>query len=660
MSPELITTLDAKPKDTESANASSAGSVVVSSEKLSTTLDNEPQVDNTASTNDEAEANVESPFDFSYWDEPPYESPLVQIDPILDGKLDTFTNDGNMSVVRGIKERVAENYDKYADGKLDETWGHIVTILSMIRPNNHLAERQLLEKSPGTIQSLYEQLGKFVQVLEASDEDDRRKVADNLKSIMVSFVAAYDEKLFDDQTVDTIIEYARQRATDYSATKNIGQAVKIVEKSGDSNCLSIYLDYYRELDISPDNDLGDYRTRADLLRNYFICHGLDAERAQGFRQNVFPLIEQHDPEVENVGASNSWSMEYGGFGISDFIIHSLVSEVNPKNTRDLIQAYREVPTSDFAKFEQNRKDSLELRGVLWRGRDWIHDEVSGIHNVLIAMLDYYETRDNEAVRQEKQAAIIEAMKSIPSNYQQNIGDLCFDLENYEKPVKRRVGETYQTSKLSEETEPAVVVLRRLVENTRQNTLDKPHTEDEQLNTLLEQLRVHPNERTGEVLVSWRQVGQLVAYTNELLISKQGDIGMRPSMVRALAYIDKMATYAMRGVSDRDWKELPYDPHFKEIVKFRDLTSSADKFNELWFETFWESFTRIPNWPDGVEDAYRKLSQRVLDQMNKMARDYNANQYTSYMAESLWSGNLNHELIGLADTRQSFRRYEGLS
>lgn len=611
--------------------------------------------DHVATIDDEPLSDIIDVFD-----EPPYVSPLDAIDPSLARELDSLTNETNMLLVRSLAQRIAEDYGKYADGKPIETWSQIVAIRELIGMNGHNAEQQILVKSPETIQALLEQLGKFVRITEDANEKDRKRIEWNLGFIMVPFAAAYDDRLFDDSTVDTIVEYARLNAPDQGAATNVGLAIEIIGKSGDPNCLPTYLDFYQELTSLPDNNLGGYRTKSDLLRAYFMSHGLDDQRVQGFRHNIFPLVEQRDPEVENLGATNSWPVEYGGFGISDFTIHCLVSEINPRNIRDLMQAYREIPTSDFAKFEQNRKDAAELMGALWRGRDWIHDEVPGVHNVLVAMLDYYETRDTEDVRQEKQAAILNAIARTPARYHHIIGDYGIDLDNYELPVKKLVGETYGTSTRSEDTELAVDVLRRLVENTRQTTLEKPHTEDERLNSMLDELLVYPNELTGEVHVSWGQVGQIVSYANELLRARQGEIGMRPSMVRALAYIDRMATHAMRGISDKDWLELPFDPHFKEIVKFRDLTSSADKFDERSFETFWKHFTIIPNWPDGVQDAYKELSKRILNQVNKMAQGYNSNRYTSYMSESLWSGNLNHELIGLTDTRTSFKRYEGLS
>lgn len=616
----------------------------------------EDQVDDRGTQNE-----LDIPLDIIDLYEPAYVSPLDSIDPELAGKLDAYADGDYDLIVRELKEIIAKDPEKYKVDKTDEAWRQIVEIRKLIGGNGHNAEQQLLKKSAETINALSKQMNKFVKIIEQTDEADREEVVWNLGFVMVPFAAAYDERLFNDVMVDKIVEYAQQSAHDLNASWDVGGAIEVVKKNHDPNCLPIYLDYYQELESSPNNDLGNYRTRSELLRHYFNSHGLDVGRVQGFRQNVFPLIDQQDPEVEKLGSTNSWPMDFGGFGISDYRIHCLVSEVNPKNTRDLIQAYREIPTSDFVKFEQNRKDAAELMYTLWEGRDWIHDEVPGVHSVLSAMLNYYETRSNKDVREEKKTAILQAIANkIPSGYQPIIGDYCFDLDNYEKLVKKMNGETYYTSIISEETEPAIDVLRRLVENTRQTTLEKPHTEDEQLNSLLEQLRVSPNEHTGAVHVSWRQVGELVAYTNQLLQSKQGEIGLRPSMVQALAYIDKMATYAMRGVSDRDWRELPYDPHFKDIVKFRELTSSADRFHEYSFEVFWQSFTHIPNWPDGVQDAYRKLSQRVLTQVNKMAKSYNSNRYTAYMTESLWSGNLNHELIGLTDTRQSFRRYEGLN
>lgn len=587
-----------------------------------------------------------------------YTSPLSTINPELDGILDTLTDDGNMQEIRLLKETIASNYD-LAAGITEETWRTIVAIRNLLGSNAHHADKPLLTKSTGTLEKLLIQMGKFSEIIESAEEKDRKKVAWNLGFVMVPFADAYDDELFGEPTVDTIIEHAKHGAYDLGAADNLGLAIRIIQKSSDPSCLPAYIDYYSEIESGPNNQIDTRRARTYILRAYFMSHGLDEQRVEGFRNNIFPLMEQQDKEVVNVGATNSWPREYGGFGISDFTIHCLISTVNPKNLRDLIQAYREIPTSDFAKFEQNRKDAAELVGTLWRGRDWIHDEVTGVHSVLAAMLDYYESRGDPDVHQEKQAAILEAVSKIPADYRPMLGSFCFDLENYEKPVKKLFGETYSSSITSEDTEPAIDVLRRLVENTRQTTLEKPHTEDEQLNNLLEHLQVKPNELTGEVHVSLRQVGQLVSYANQILISRQGEIGLRPSMVQALAYIEKMATYAMRGISDRDWQELPYDPNFKEIVKFRDLTCGPDNFDESSFEAFWQSFARIPDWPKGVQDSYKKLSHHILDQINKMAKQYNSNPYTSYMSDSLWSGNLNHELIGLTDTRQSFRRYEGL-
>jgi hypothetical protein len=494
--------------------------------------------------------------------------------------------------------------------------------------------------------------------------------------VVESLARSFDAKLFSDEMIDEIVRRIRESA-DFKEKKSyessngetrsydqfpmfsaLETAIEIVNLSQDPNCLPVFLDYWRELKSSPDDKIGRWQEKSDLLRNYFRSHGLDAKRVEGFRANVFPLIEANDSEVDGmVDATNAFPMHYGGFGVSDYNMHCLVSEVSPRYTAELIQAYREIPTSSFSRFEQNRQDAAALMGALWRGRDWIHDELPGIHDVVSAMLDYYESRDDETARAEKEAALLRVIAEKP--YAGLIGDFSLDLANYEKPIKKRVGR-YNDGKVLEETEPAIDVLRRIVKNTEQVTLEKPHTEDEGLNALLEQLDVRPNERTGEVHVNWNQVGELVRYTNDLLRTRQGQIGMRPSMIAALAYIEKIATYSMRGVGRKDWQELPYDPHFKEICRFRELVSSADGYSENDFENFWNGFSRVPYPEEGysrlapdytvLREHYRRLQTRTLRKIDGLAKMYISNPHTAYLTGALWSGNLNHEIVGLVDER----------
>lgn len=500
--------------------------------------------------------------------------------------------------------------------------------------------------------------------------EDKNKNIRQIRGVKESLAKDLNNESLSEMTVNQIVNvankienfstYVSQSQSLRSFGEQVRSAIKVVGESKDEKCLPVFLEYWRELRESPDDDFGQYVSRSSLVSRYFEHQGIDEKRVDGFRNNVFPMIDAKDPEVEVLQrAGNSWGMGYGEYGISDYTIHCLVSEVNPQNTQELVQAYREIPTSDFRRFEQNRIDAAALQGVLYGGRDFIHDEQPGVNELLSAMLDYYDSRNDEARLSESTAKleqiIAERLSRKNSGYYRDLQENAMNLENYSKDVT--VKNTYQIvgEKKPDYQVPAVDVLRRMVENTKTFDADnRPQTEDKGLNALIQQLDIRPNERTGEVGVDWNQVGELVKYANNLLNSRQGQTGMRPSTVSAIAYTEKIATYAMRGISKKDWQELPYDPAFKEICRFQELTSSADNYSEANFEQFWEKFSRVPYSEDGdfsvLQEHYKQLATRRLNQVNAFAKKYNSNEHTTYMTGSLWSGNLNHEIIGLTDAR----------
>ena len=49
----------------------------------------------------------------------------------------------------------------------------------------------------------------------------------------------------------------------------------------------------------------------------------------------------------------------------------------------------------------------------------------------------------------------------------------------------------------------------------------------------------------------------------------------------------------------------------------------------------------------ARETYGKPQQHILQNLRGLAAKYNSNPNTSHRAGSLWSGNLAHELIGLA-------------
>ena len=55
---------------------------------------------------------------------------------------------------------------------------------------------------------------------------------------------------------------------------------------------------------------------------------------------------------------NIWGMRKGNFGVADFTTHCYAVKINPPNLNNLIMIAKEVPTTDSARFEQNRIDAL--------------------------------------------------------------------------------------------------------------------------------------------------------------------------------------------------------------------------------------------------------------------------------------------------------------
>ncbi len=105
-----------------------------------------------------------------------------------------------------------------------------------------------------------------------------------------------------------------------------------------------------------------------VIRSYGRLHPLTEQSTVGFENKLLPAIDKQDPQVEVLQKpSNVWGMKRGDFGIADFTVHSYAVDVNPKNINELLMALREVPTSNVAKLEQNRKECF---GFGWHIRSF--------------------------------------------------------------------------------------------------------------------------------------------------------------------------------------------------------------------------------------------------------------------------------------------------
>ena len=384
-----------------------------------------------------------------------------------------------------------------------------------------------------------------------------------------------------------------------------------------------------------------------MFQNYCEIHGLDEERLKGFRESLFPQLEDiNSPIRPALNVDTNYGSSEQDFGSTDFIVHALVQKVSPRMTSELIAISRELPTTDIHRLSENRQDALSLSHTLWRSRDFVHNERPGLHELFSAMVDYYDTKDNPEMHESAESrlrAIIEERESPENGYEYDgfDGQMALSLENYDKIA---------TAHYSNVSEPAIDILRRMKENTEPVLLTPLKVEDAKLQKLLDLIAPAQNETTGEVNVDFKKVTELIDYLNFILESKQGKYGLEPSLISALNYAERMATFAIRSIDKKDYQELGFDPGLKELVKFNELTCSDRPFDAAEFEQFWSSFTREfgKDWDEDadVTERYQKLSTRVIGHVEGLAESLRKAGAPSRRIDGLWSGNLTRELIAL--------------
>ena len=294
------------------------------------------------------------------------------------------------------------------------------------------------------------------------------------------------------------------------------------------------------------------RTLNNIFTNFVRLHGIDRNTVTGFKTIIAPMLEQGHPALWPFSInSNVYSHHAGLYGVGDYSLKCLVSSHTPKEINELCCIHREVPTCDSCKFEQNRKVALRLeRAKFWTDRSFIHNELPGAHEMLLAIGDYYDHRDDNDF-----AEYACRLEELENQYHFGVlpNVLAFDV--YENPVADLDLGVYERDRPSRANERAIDILKRLIENTRPVSLEAPKTEYLELNQRLETIKPNINKRTGEVRVSMAEIAGAIKAVNELLKQLDNKQGVFPSTVAAIVFLDKMATYALRGLEQKESREL---------------------------------------------------------------------------------------------------------
>ena len=477
----------------------------------------------------------------------------------------------------GLKKHVYKNAANLEEVS-DEHLTNIFRVAGAISHSTGGTEELLVGYDSDKLETICDSLNSFYS--RVADLMPEHKLDRRIMGIGECLVRNYNDKLIEGDFLESLAKYSAEAFSDkskeYKIIQGLESGIQGISKNEDSGRLfDGYMNYYDGL-VESDDKITKYDTKSQVLSRYVRGHGIKPSTIKGFKDIVFPLMEQKDDEVlPIIEGGNAYGTTIGMYGVADYTEECLLSSYNPGEIDRLIRIYHEIPTSDYRKFEQNRKDAARLQGTIIGGRDFIHDERPGTNEMLVAIKNYYEHRDsNDSANYKFRLAELE------DKYHFGVLPNAFNIEAYEKPIEYM--SEHNRAEEGNKDETALDILNRLIENTRPNLLEAPKIKNEELNKLMENISPTINERTGEVLVDFDKVGTAVAKMNEILLQNKGKQGIYPSTVSAIAFLDKMSAHALRNASRKDLQELPFDPKFKEMMRFSQLTSSTE-YNENDFE-----------------------------------------------------------------------------
>ncbi len=384
--------------------------------------------------------------------------------------------------------------------------------------------------------------------------------------------------------------------------------------------------------VSPFEDRATMRKFAEEVTRYTANHGLSDDAVDGFGTKLLPALHAADSDVEILlRGGNIWGMGKGDFGVADFICHAYAQRITPANLSALTMILREVPTTNLARLEQNRLDGLTLRTPFGILRDFIHDQRPYVHDVVAAMVNYYDTGN-------KQALLSVLQKT---DYLSGSNERLIDRSLYETEVDEVV-HGWHTNDHGGKIKP-ITVLRRLVENTSPFEEELPKTRDTELNQRLGQLM--QNKQNG--IVSREMLGQALRYVNDKLVAMmgKGEIGIEPSYVLALSWLERRGFEVLQHFTFEDQMGAYKEGWFQELLRFQDLTAAPGAFNKEAFDAFLVELGSKKL----EEKPYSLIARRMLIHVGELGQQYHKAGRND-RAGALASGNVTNELIKLRDMK----------
>ena len=347
--------------------------------------------------------------------------------------------------------------------------------------------------------------------------------------------------------------------------------------------------------------------------------------------------------------TNMWPMQWEalpsgrGMGVGGFAYKCLSSVPSPSGIHELLMDLRDLPSTSAALLEQNRKDAYVFNRLNFKGRDFIHDQTPGVHQILLAWLRYY---DSGGRRMEPRPAYIANYAVWPPT-EEDKGDR--NSIYFRRDVMAAL-DSYVNLDSRSHPEKAIDIIRRLARNTRPVKTAPPKVYNESgqegFSGLDKALQDLFHESSGEtdtfyLFVALREANRVL---RQMDAARQP--GVMPNLIMALAWLEEKTASALRA-----FRDTPTADYYKE-----------DLYRTPWFQESLEFFfrTHTPHMYVSADyfhgrdyllekehgKVYRRLSMLVLASIKKWTQLNNANG-RSHFNEALWSGGLADALLMVA-------------
>ena len=391
---------------------------------------------------------------------------------------------------------------------------------------------------------------------------------------------------------------------------------------------------------------------------------------------MMQLLQNNSPEVELLsksgrpgfaGTREATPPDKFRIGTGEYIFDVLGAECSPKHIGWLATVMKTIPSSEYAKFENMRIDAYRIEQVVIGHRNFIHDNTPGAYSLIKAMVDYYDSKDDTKLCEQKRKELSELFATLKTTNRtytySNHDKYIFDLDNYDKPANDYEGDRIDRSPEHElvydgdkTNLKAIDILRRLEKNMAPVPLEVPKTTIPELNKALHELGQVPiNEKTGEMRIPFKDISNVLSAINSYLVNNQKKRVLLPSTITAIVYVDRLCAASLRSPTRKDHQEIIFDPTFKELLRFSQLTM-GDKYSEKEFEQYYskilhqasEAFGEDSIDNDATSEAFGIIQTQTLRNTKAVADQFSQYTHTEYLTKAIWSGNLTHELIELKE------------